>query len=137
MHFQLIDPPTVPESSAVYSQVLAARISPTCTAITVAGQVGLDAKTGDIPTTLAGQVQVALQNLGECLRSVGATPADITNMTHYVVGLDPSDKSRSERSELFVKFLDGHRPPAAMVGVSALAHPSLLYELQVTALVYD
>lgn len=133
MSFKLIDPATIHDSSATYAHVQATSISPTCALITIAGQVGLDVKTGEIPETLAEQIQAALQNLGECLKSVGATPANITSLTHYVVNLDPNDKTRSE---LLVKFLDGHRPPGALVGVAALAHPSLLYEVQATAVVH-
>lgn len=134
MSFKIIDPPTIHESAKTYSHVQATKISPTCTLVTIAGQVGLDRKTGQIPSSVAEQMQIALQNLNECLKAVGATPANLINLTHYVVNLDPNDNSRSD---LVVKFLDGHRPPGTLVGVSALAHPSLLYEVQATAIVHS
>ncbi|KAJ5205108.1 uncharacterized protein N7498_005987 [Penicillium cinerascens] len=133
MFSKLINPPTIHGSSTTYSHVQATGISPTCTFITIAGQVGLDFKTGEVPSSLAEQIQVALQNLNERLKSAGATPANLTSLTHYVVDLDPNDTSRSE---LVVKFLAGHRPPGTLVGVAALAHPSVLYEVQATAIVH-
>lgn len=133
MSFKLINPPTIHESSATYSHVQATNVSPTCTLITIAGQVGLDVETGKIPSSRLEQIQIALQNLSECLKSVGAGPKNIINLTHYSVNLDPKDASASE---LLVNFLAGHRPPATLVGVTALAHPSLLYEVQATAIVH-
>ncbi|KAJ5825839.1 hypothetical protein N7474_002977 [Penicillium riverlandense] len=134
MSFKLINPLTIHKASPTYSHVQATAISSTCTLVTIAGQVGVDAKTGKIPPSHAQQVQIALKNLGECLESVGATPANIINLTHYVVNLDVND---SARSELVVKFLDGHRPPGTLVGVAALAHPELSYEVQAMAIVLE
>lgn len=132
MSFELVNPSTVHAASSTYSHVLATPISSTCTLVTIAGQVGVDAK-GKIPSTLKEQVELALANLGECLRSVGGTPANLINLTHYVVNLDPSDTSRTE---VFSKFMSGHRPPGTLVGVTALANPALLYEVQGTAIVH-
>ncbi|KAB8218866.1 YjgF-like protein [Aspergillus novoparasiticus] len=132
MSFKLIDPPTIHESSATYSHVQATAISPTCTLITIAGQVGVDSKTGKIPKSHREQIQLALENLRECLESVGATAANLISLTHYVVNIDPNDRSRSE---LLVKFLGGHRPPGTLVGITALAHPDLSYEVQAMAVV--
>lgn len=134
MSFKLINPPTVHEAWPTYSHVLSTPISPTCTLVTIAGQVGVDAETGRIPTTFAEQVRLALGNLGRCLESVGAGPANIINLTHFVVNLDPKDTSRSEE---FLKFMAGHRPPGTLVGVAALANPALSYEVQAMAIVHQ
>lgn len=132
MSFKRIDPPTVHRSAATYSHVQATSISSTCTLITIAGQVGVNSKTGDIPSNHREQIQLALENLRACLESAGATSANIISLTHYVVNLDPNDRFRSE---LLVDFLGGHRPPGALVGVTALAHPGLSYEVQAMAIV--
>jgi enamine deaminase RidA (YjgF/YER057c/UK114 family) len=106
----------------------------TLVSITIADQVGVDYKTGKIPSSHKEQVQLALENLCECLESVGATPANFINLTHYVVNIDTNDSSRS-RSELLVKFVGGHRPPGTLVGTTALAHSGLSYEIQAMAIV--
>ena len=132
MSSKTIDPPTIHEASPTYSHVQETSISPTCTLVTIAGQVGVDAKTGKIPKSHAEQVRIALKNLDECLKSVGATAANLINLTHYVVNLDPNDTSRSE---VVLRFLAGYRPPGTLVGVTALAHPELSYEVQAMAIV--
>lgn len=128
----LINPATVHEAWPTYSHVQVTTISSTCTLITIAGQVGVDAKTGKIPSTVNEQFELALNNLSKCLESAGATPANLIKLNHYVVDLDPNDTSRSE---ILLKFMAGHRPPGTLVGVAALAHPELFYEVDAMAIV--
>lgn len=92
----------------------------------------MDAKTGKIPTTLNEQFELALNNLGKCLESAGATPANLIKLNHYVVDLDANNTSRSE---ILLKFMAGHRPPGTLVGVAALAHLKLLYEVDAIAII--
>ncbi|KAL6241713.1 hypothetical protein RBB50_011495 [Rhinocladiella similis] len=130
--FRLVNPPTVHEAAPTYSQVQITPISPTHDLVTIAGQVGIDTKTGRIPSSYREQVQLALESLKHCLESVGATPSNIIKLTHFTVNLDPKDHSRSE---LLQEFLGGHRPPGTLVAVSALATPELLYEVDAMAVV--
>lgn len=132
MSFKLVNPPTVHKAAPTYSQVQITPISPTHDLVTIAGQVGIDTKTGRIPTSYREQVRLALESLGDCLESVGATSANLIKLTHFSVDLDPKDTSRSE---LLQKFLGGHRPPGTLVGISALAVPELLYEVDAMAIV--
>ncbi|KAB8199931.1 Endoribonuclease L-PSP/chorismate mutase-like protein [Aspergillus parasiticus] len=132
--FKLINPPSVHDAWPTYSHVQTTPISPTCTLVTIAGQVGVDAKTKDIPSSHTEQVKLALENLRECLKSVGATPKNLIKLNHYVVNLDPSDTSMSE---ILLDFMAGHRPPGTLVGVAALAHPKLLYEVEAMAIVQE
>jgi len=58
---------------------------------------------------------------------------DLVKTTLYVVGLDP-DKARIIRAAR-APFLDAERPPAStMVGVSSLARPELLLEVEAVAM---
>ncbi|KIX03906.1 uncharacterized protein Z518_07459 [Rhinocladiella mackenziei CBS 650.93] len=133
MASQLINPSTVHPPRPTYSHIQTIQISPTSTLVTIAGQIGMEPETKTVPSTFAGQVQVALANLGRCLAAVGATPANIIKTTHFVVNLDPQDTSRAEA---YLKFIGDHRPPSTLLGVAALADPNLLYEVEAMAIVH-
>ncbi|OCT48310.1 L-PSP endoribonuclease family protein [Cladophialophora carrionii] len=129
---QLINPADVRTPPSIYSHVQVTPISPTSSLVTIAGQIGVPPNSAAAASTFAEQVEIALDNLRKCLAAVGATPADIIKVTHYVVNLDPKDKSRLEA---YTKFIGDHRPPATLVGVAALAWPDLLYEVEAMAIV--
>ncbi len=108
-------------------------LSSTSTLITIAGQLGLSIS-GQIPSSLADQVALALENLSKCLEAAGATTRDIVKVTQYIVDYDPSERSRAE---LYLKFIGDHRPPSTLVGVTKLAAPDLLYEIEAMAVVHE
>jgi len=132
MSARLINPPSVPPPRPTYSHIQTTPISSTSTLVTIAGQIGIDPDTKSVPPTFSEQVQAALENLGRCLAAVGATPADIIKVTHFVVDLDPKDTSRAEA---WIKFVGDHRPPSTLLGVAALADSTLLYEVEAMAIV--
>lgn len=133
MSQQLINPPDVRPPHPIYSHVLTTPISPTATLVTIAGQIGVPPDSSAAASTFAEQVEIALENLRKCLASVGATPANIIKVTHYIVNLDPNDKSRLAA---YTKFIGDHRPPSTLVGVAALAWPELKYEIEAMAIVH-
>lgn len=103
--------------------------------IYLAGQVSTDEEgrivgEGD----LAAQTTQVMHNIGLALKSAGATYADIVKITTFVVGYKPElrpiiGKARSA-------FFEGIEPPAStLVGVSALAAPEWLIEIEATAVV--
>jgi enamine deaminase RidA (YjgF/YER057c/UK114 family) len=129
---QLINPADVRPPHPIYSHVQVTPISPTSSLITIAGQIGVPPDSAAAAATFAEQVEIALDNLRNCLAAAGATPADIIKVTHYIVNLDPKDRSRLEA---YTKFIGDHRPPSTLVGVAALAWPELLYEVEAMAIV--
>jgi enamine deaminase RidA (YjgF/YER057c/UK114 family) len=129
---QLINPADVRPPHPIYSHVQVTPISPTSSLITIAGQIGVPPDSAAAAATFAEQVEIALDNLRKCLAAAGATPADIIKVTHYIVNLDPKDRSRLEA---YTKFIGDHRPPSTLVGVAALAWPELLYEVEAMAIV--
>jgi enamine deaminase RidA (YjgF/YER057c/UK114 family) len=131
---QLINPPNIRPPHPIYSHVMKTPISPTSTLITIAGQIGVPPDSSTAAPTFSEQVQVALSNLRKCLEAAGATPADIIKVTHYIVNLDPTDKSRLAA---YTQFIGDHRPPSTLVGVAALAWPDLLYEIDAMAIVHQ
>jgi enamine deaminase RidA (YjgF/YER057c/UK114 family) len=103
--------------------------------IYLAGQVATDEEgrlvgEGD----LAAQTTQVMQNIGLALKAAGATYADIVKITTFVVGYKPElrpiiGKARSA-------FFEGIEPPAStLVGVSALAAPEWLIEIEAVAVV--
>src|ERR1700761_5193596 len=111
---RLINPSDVRPPHPIYSHVQTTPLSATCTLVTIAGQIGVPPDSASAAPTYAEQVEIALSNLKKCLAAAGATPADIVKVTHYVVNLDPKDKSRLEA---YTKFIGDHRPPSTLVGV--------------------
>lgn len=66
----------------------------------------------------------------------GATPADVVEIQVYIVDLekvDPAPVYEAVRDF----FPPGHNPASMVIGVSALAHPGLLLEINVRAVVEE
>ena len=102
--------------------------------IYLAGQVSTDEEGRVVEGDLAAQTTQVMQNIGLALKSAGATYADIVKITTFVVGYRPElrpviGKARSA-------FFEGIEPPAStLVGVSALAAPEWLIEIEAVAVV--
>ncbi|MBS1888706.1 MAG: RidA family protein [Actinobacteria bacterium] len=99
----------------------------------VAGQVALDEDFeligGD---DLAAQTVAAISNVGTALAAAGAGWDDVVRRTIYT--LDPT---RTAEIAAAIESVTGpgDQPPQTVLGVTGLALPSLLIEIEVTALV--
>ena len=103
--------------------------------IYISGQVSTDDEgrvvgEGD----LAAQTTQVMHNLGLALKAAGASYSNIVKITTFVVGYKPElrpiiGKARSV-------FFEGMEPPAStLVGVTALAAPEWLIEIEAVAVV--
>lgn len=128
MALELLEPDGLP-SPPTYSQAVVARGQRT---IFVSGQVSVD-QSGQLvgPDDLAGQARQALANVRRALAAAGASPADITKMTTYVVGYRP-EHLPAIREARRLEFGD-IRPASTLVGVEALVQPGFLIEVEVIA----
>jgi enamine deaminase RidA (YjgF/YER057c/UK114 family) len=119
-------------NNPAYSHVVVARGART---IYISGQVATDEEgrvvgEGDI----AAQTTQVMQNLGLALKAAGASYSNIVKITTFVVGYKPElrpiiGKARSA-------FFEGMEPPAStLVGVSALAAPEWMIEIEAVAVV--
>ena len=101
----------------------------------LAGQVAWDAECNVVGEgDLAAQTRQALSNLKAVLAAAGATPADIVRLRTYVVDHTP-DKLGVVLPEIGA-FYDGATPaPNTFIGVSTLALPDFLIEIEATAAV--
>ncbi|MBS0240968.1 MAG: RidA family protein [Proteobacteria bacterium] len=99
----------------------------------ISGQVAMDESgalvgEGDI----GAQTAQVMKNLGKALAAAGATFADVVKITTFVVDYKPEMRPviAAARSPSFA----GREPPAStLVGVSALAAPGWLIEIEATA----
>src|SRR5215475_11182252 len=100
--------------------------------IFVSGQVSFD-KSGDVVGRgdIDLQARQAYANLGAALAAVGANFDDVVRVTTYVVDYRPEHRAilRQIRNEHW----PADPPAATLLGVSALALPDLLVEVEATA----
>lgn len=119
-------------ASPAYSHVAVASGSRT---IYLAGQVALDAQGALVGARdLGAQTTQALRNVGLALAAAGASFADVVKITTFVVDYRP--EMRSVIGQARAPFFAGRPPPAStLVGVSALAAPEWLIEIEAIAVV--
>jgi len=100
----------------------------------ISGQTALD-KNIEIPPgmTFENQLIKTLNNLRFSLEAAGATPADVTMLRVYIVDYDGSHMKFLE--EDFKSFFGKNLPAQTWVGVSALAMPEILIEIEAIAVI--
>ena len=115
-----------------FSQVVVATGTRT---VYVAGQVSIDERGAVVGAgDLAAQTVQAMRNVGLALAAAGASYADVVKITTYVVDYQPAHRAviGAARSPFFA----GGAPPAStLLGVSALALPEWLIEIEAVAVV--
>jgi monoamine oxidase len=130
-HVTTLDPAALMDCRPYYSPV--STTQGPVKFIYTAGQVGRD-KNGVVPDTYEKEVELAFQNLGDCLVAAGATPSDIVKVTYYIVNYSPKNRYHAQ---VLLKFMNGHRPPSTLVPVTALAVPEFHFEIEAVAAIRD
>ena len=106
------------------------------TLIFVAGQVAEDGEGNLVgPRDLAVQARQAFDNLGRALTASGARPAQVAKITIVVVDFREEHLPLIEAGR--VALFGDHKPADTLVGVSTLAHPGCLIEVDAVAVVDD
>ncbi|MFD3702492.1 RidA family protein [Nocardia sp. NPDC058658] len=132
MSITLVNPKELPVIP-LYHQVAVATATRT---VYIAGQVSWDAEGATIGAgDLAAQIAQSYRNVGIALAEVGATFADVTKLTVYVVDWTP------DKMGAFVEGLGrvaeelGVSPvaPGTLIGVAALSDPDHLVEVEAIA----
>lgn len=130
---EAINPPTLPTPPG-YSQVI--RVSGGTT-IYIAGQVAWDAENDLVGRDdFETQTRQVLTNLVAALDAVDAGVEDLVKICIYVVDYDANklDVIRRIRDEFFGDITP---PTSTLLGVSALALPDLMIEIDAVAVVED
>ena len=104
--------------------------------VSIAGQVSRDGD-GNIVGVgdLAAQTAQAYANVEKALAAAGLHPRDVVRLNYYVVGLDPEKSAQFGAGAALAKAAGVNLPKAAatMVGVTALADPAYLVEIEALA----
>ena len=118
--------------NAGFSQVVVAAGKRT---IYTAGQVSIDERGNLVGADdLAAQTEQVMRNVGLALAAAGAIFADVVKITTYVVNYKPEHRAIIGRARM--PFFAKRPPPAStLVGVSALALPEWLVEIEAVAVV--
>jgi enamine deaminase RidA (YjgF/YER057c/UK114 family) len=125
-----LNPDAVSKPGA-YTHVVSAQGS---RVVFISGQVALD-KDGNVVGAgdLGKQAEQVFENLKACLASVGATFADVTKLTTFIVSYSPA-ADRAILGAVREKYLPAGNPPAStLVGVQSLATPDIMIEIEATA----
>jgi enamine deaminase RidA (YjgF/YER057c/UK114 family) len=103
--------------------------------IFTAGQVSIDERGALVGAgDLAAQTAQAMRNVGLALAAAGASYADIAKITTYVVNYKPEHRTVIGRARAPF-FANGTAPASTLVGVTALAVPEWLVEIEAVAVV--
>ncbi len=114
-----------------YRQVVTAQGGKT---VYLAGQAGLRAD-GTMPETLAEQAELTYENIGVALAAVGGSASDVIRITAYIVGLGQGTDPLPVYLAQGKFFPADAKPASTILGVSGLALPELLFEVDVIAVV--
>jgi 2-iminobutanoate/2-iminopropanoate deaminase len=115
-----------------FSQVVASRGG---TTVFLSGQVGWDAeqRIGDA-NDLGEQARRALRNVEIAVQAAGGTRDDVVTLRIYIVG-QHIHNAAGVREALLGFFHPDRLPSSTWIGVSALANPDFLIEIEATAVI--
>lgn len=123
-------PEGLPHNPA-FSQVVVASGTRT---IYTAGQVSIDEHGALVGAgDLAVQTVQAMRNIGLALAAARASYADIVKITTYVVNYKPEDRAIIGKAR--APFFASGMPASTLVGVTALALPEWLVEIEAVAVI--
>jgi 2-iminobutanoate/2-iminopropanoate deaminase len=114
-----------------YSQIVT--VEGAKTLVFLGGKGGLNPD-GSIPETLAEQSKLTWKNIEIALNAAGATRRDVVEIQIFIVnlgGINPEPVYQDVRDF----FPHGHKPVSMVVGVNALAIPTLKMEINVKAVI--
>ena len=100
----------------------------------IAGQLARDLE-GNIvgPGDMRAQMEQTFQNLDKCLKAAGATWADVVKTNTFVTDFDEFQKC----SDIRMRYLGVATPTSTTVGVTRLAGPDFMVEIEAVAVVND
>ncbi|GAB3141456.1 RidA family protein [Micromonospora sonneratiae] len=134
MAITLVNPEGLPKVD-IYRQVSVATGSKL---VFLAGQVAVDAAGATVGVgDLAAQVEQCYLNVATALAAVGASFGDVAKLTAYVVDWTPDKMPLLMEgiTRAAAKLGVTPVPPFTGLGVSALAGPDLLVEVEATAVI--
>jgi len=105
--------------------------------IHLGGKAGIF-KDDTFPETLEEQSDLTFENIRIALAAAGASPKNVVDIQIYIVNLEDIDFDTNPVYEDVRNFFPSdHKPTSMVIGVSALAYPGLLVEINVKAVVAE
>jgi enamine deaminase RidA (YjgF/YER057c/UK114 family) len=95
----------------------------------IAGQIGLRAD-GTIPESVGEQIDLAFRRLGAILQAAGLDFTDLVELVSYHVEIDGQLAAFREIKDRYIKE---NAPAWTILGVAALARPTLFVEIKAIA----
>jgi 2-iminobutanoate/2-iminopropanoate deaminase len=95
----------------------------------IAGQIGQDVKTNDIPAEFEAEVKTCLERVGYVLKAAGMTYDNVVSVQVYLTDMDLFARMNAVYAGIF----KAPRPARTTVGVTRLASPKAHVEITVTA----
>jgi len=95
----------------------------------VAGQIGTDLKTNDVPAEFEAEVKACLDRIGIILKAAGMTYSDVVSVQVYLTDMDLFARMNAVYGSVFT----APRPARTTVGVTKLASAKAHIEITVTA----
>jgi 2-iminobutanoate/2-iminopropanoate deaminase len=95
----------------------------------VAGQLGTDLKTRQIPDDFDQEVKNSIESIGIILKEAGMSYSDVVSVTVYLTDMDLFGKMNA----VYATYFKEPRPVRAAVGVAKLASPKGHIEISVIA----
>ena len=99
------------------------------------GQIGCDEE-GRVtrPGDMAGQCELALQNLGRALEAAGCRPENVVKINYFVTDVQAYKAAAREVGSAYRAVFGRHFPASTLVEVRALYDPEALFEVECVAL---
>ena len=125
------NPAALSEPLGAYSHVASGRGR----LVAIAGQVGADADGNVVGEgDCAAQVVQTFENVRVALAAEGLRPADLLQLTTYLVDADHIATFYEARAGVFAEmFPDGRYPPNTLLVIDRLVRPELLVEMSALA----
>jgi len=95
----------------------------------IAGQIGTDLKTNDVPAEFEAEVKACLDRIGIVLKAAGMTYKDVVAVQVYLTDMDLFPRMNAVYGSVF----QAPRPARTTVGVTKLASAKAHIEITVTA----
>jgi enamine deaminase RidA (YjgF/YER057c/UK114 family) len=97
----------------------------------VAGTTSLDKRGRVVGRTAAAQTRATMKKIVAALKSAGATMDDVVRLTIYCTDIRDGSAITAEID----RFRGRARAAAALIGITALAVPGLVVEIETTAVI--
>ncbi len=126
---KIVQPPDLPIRNT-HSQVVTVSGG---TLVFVAGMTSRSEKDASpvYPRDMRAQIRQVCENIGRALRAVGADFSDVVKTTTFTVDVDEYHRVSDERFKYFQRDL----PTSALIGVTRLADPDLMVEIEAMAVI--